>query len=82
MCKVLIAAPLLVGSTAMAADFYEAALKAQMKADCAPLFAPEGACADLAKGTLRCTRENASKGGATCVVFEKAQKAFFRCRHE
>jgi hypothetical protein len=31
----------------------------------------------LAKGTRRCTRENAAKGGAACVDFEKANKEFF-----
>jgi hypothetical protein len=38
------------GAVAMAAED-EATLKAQMHKDCAPLFAPGGACADLAKGT-------------------------------
>lgn len=66
---------LLVGSVAMAQD--EAALKKQMQVDCAPLFAAGGPCADLAKGTRRCTRDNAQKGGPSCVAFEKANKAFF-----
>jgi len=61
---------------AMAADD-EAALKKQMHEACAPLFAEGGACADLAKGTRRCTRQNVDKGGPSCVAFEKANKAFF-----
>jgi hypothetical protein len=55
----------------------EAALKAQMREDCAPLFAPGGACADLIKGTRKCTRQNAEQAGASCVDFEKAHKDFF-----
>jgi hypothetical protein len=67
---------LLAGSAAFAADD-EAALKKRMHEACAPVFAPGGPCADLAKGTRRCTRENLSKGGPSCVEFEKANKAFF-----
>jgi hypothetical protein len=55
----------------------EAALKEQMHKACAPLFAAGGACADLAKGTRKCTRQNADKGGPSCVEFEKAHKDFF-----
>jgi len=61
---------------AMAADD-EAALKEQMKKDCAPLFADGGACFNLAKGSRKCVRINVEKGGAACVAFEKAHKAFF-----
>jgi len=66
----------LFGAVAIAAED-EAALKAQMHKDCAPLFAPGGACADLAKGTRKCTRMNLAKGGAACAEFEKAHPAFF-----
>ena len=55
----------------------EAALKEKMQQACAPLFAPGGACADLVKGTRKCTRQNLEKGGAACADFEKAQKTFF-----
>ena len=72
----LFCALLLLGTVAMAADD-EAALKEQMHKACAPLFAPGGACADLAKGTRKCTRQNLEKGGAACADFEKAHKAFF-----
>ena len=61
---------------AMAGDD-EAALKDQMKKDCAPLFADGAACSNLAKGSRKCVRMNADKGGAACVAFEKANKAFF-----
>ncbi|MGB0126880.1 MAG: hypothetical protein WBP72_04510 [Rhodocyclaceae bacterium] len=64
-------------STSVLAAADEAALKEQMHKACAPLFAAGGACADLAKGTRKCTRQNADKGGASCVDFEKAHKAFF-----
>lgn len=64
------------GTAAMAADD-EAALKEQMHKACAPLFAPGGACADLAKGTRKCTRMNLAKGGAACADFEKTHQAFF-----
>ena len=66
----------LFGAVAMAAED-EATLKAQMHKDCAPLFAPGGACADLAKGTRKCTRMNLAKAGAACAAFEKAHKDFF-----
>jgi hypothetical protein len=62
--------------SAFAADD-EAALKQQMAKDCAPLFAPGGACADLATGTRNCVRQNLGKGGAACAAFEKANKPFF-----
>jgi hypothetical protein len=77
MNRMTISALLLLSSTAMAADFDEAALKTQMREACAPLFAAGGECADLAKGTRKCTRQNASKGGSACVAFEKAHKDFF-----
>jgi hypothetical protein len=64
------------GAAAMAADD-EAALKEQMHKACAPLFAPGGACADLAKGTRKCTRMNLAQGGAACADFEKTHQAFF-----
>ena len=64
------------GMVAMAADNDEA-LKAQMKKDCAPLFADGAACSNLAKGSRKCVRMNVDKGGAACVAFEKANKAFF-----
>ncbi|MCO5760925.1 MAG: hypothetical protein EP309_05935 [Gammaproteobacteria bacterium] len=76
MKKTLCCALLLVSAVALAADD-EATLKKQMAEACAPLFAPGGACADLAKGTRKCTRQNVDKGGAACVDFEKAHKAFF-----
>jgi hypothetical protein len=63
------------GMVAMAAD--EAALKDQMKKDCAPLFADGAACSNLAKGSKKCVRMNVDKGGAACVAFEKANKDFF-----
>jgi hypothetical protein len=65
----------LLAATAMAAD--DEALKAQMKKDCAPLFADGAACSNLAKGSRKCVRQNADKGGAACVAFEKANKDFF-----
>jgi hypothetical protein len=67
---------LLVGSVAMAGED-EAALKAQMHAACASLFADGGACSNLAKGTRKCVRQNVEKGGDACVEFEKANTAFF-----
>ncbi len=76
MKKILGIALLLVSATALAAAD-EAALKKQMAEACAPLFAPGGACADLAKGTRKCTRQNVAKGGDACVAFEKANKEFF-----
>jgi hypothetical protein len=76
MKKSLFCVLLLAGSVAMAADD-EAALKKQMHEACAALYAPGGACADLAKGTRKCTRQNMDKGGAACVAFEKANAAFF-----
>lgn len=76
MKRALFCALMLLGtSVAMAAD--ESALKKQMHDACAPLFAPGGACADLAKGTRKCTRQNLDKGGAACVAFEQANQAFF-----
>jgi hypothetical protein len=65
-----------LGSVAVAAED-EAALKDQMKLDCAPLFVAGGICADLAKGTRNCTRQNKEKGGEKCASFEKAHKEFF-----
>lgn len=76
MKKALFMVLLLVSTVALAAPD-EAALKKQMQESCAPLFAAGGACADLAKGTRKCTRQNADKGGAACVAFEKANKEFF-----
>lgn len=76
MKRALFCALLLVGGSAVAvAD--EAALKKQMHEACAPLFAPGGACANLAKGTRKCTRQNLDKGGDACAAFEKANPAFF-----
>jgi hypothetical protein len=72
----LFCALLLLASAAGAAED-EAALKEQMHKACAPLFAPGGACADLAKGTRKCTRQNLDKGGPACADFEKAHKDFF-----
>jgi hypothetical protein len=63
--------------TAALASEDEAALKAQMHKDCAELFAPGGACADLVKGTRKCTRQNADKAGPACAEFESAHKEFF-----
>jgi hypothetical protein len=71
-----IAGALLVGTAVMAAED-EAALKEQMHKVCAPLFAPGGECADLVKGTRKCTRQHLAKGGAECGDFEKAHKEFF-----
>ncbi len=67
---------LLLLSVAMATED-EATLKAKMHEACAPLFAPGGECADLAKGTRNCTRQNLEKGGAACIEFEKANQEFF-----
>ncbi len=67
---------LVLGSIAMAAED-EATLKAQMEKDCASLFAAGSACSNLAKGTRKCVRQNATNGGATCVAFEKQHAAFF-----
>ncbi len=67
---------LLLSSVAMAAED-EAALKQQMSKECAAVFAAGGPCADLAKGTRKCTRQNVEKGGPSCVSFEKAHKEFF-----
>jgi len=55
----------------------EAALKEQMKKDCAPLFAAGADCSNLAKGSRKCVRQNVEKGGAACVDFEKKHKDFF-----
>jgi len=71
LCLLAVLSPL-----AMAADD-EAALKKEMGQACAPLFAAGGPCADLAKGTRKCTRQNIDKGGKACVDFEKAHKDFF-----
>lgn len=68
---------LAIFSTGAMAAADEAALKDQMHKACAPLFAPGGACADLAKGTRKCTRQNKDKGGPSCVEFEKGHKDFF-----
>ena len=76
MKRILGIALLLVSSVALAAED-EAALKKQMAESCAALFVPGGACADLAKGTRKCTRQNVAQGGEACVAFEKAHKAFF-----
>jgi hypothetical protein len=72
----LFCAAVLLAPCALAADD-EAALKAEMQKVCAPLFAPGGPCAQLAKGTRKCVRQNLSKGGAACADFEKAHTAFF-----
>jgi hypothetical protein len=66
----------LIGSAALAAED-EAALKAQMLLDCATLFAPAAPCADLAKGTRNCVRQNLATANDECVEFEKAHQAFF-----
>lgn len=71
----VVAAFLFTASAAIATD--EAALKEQMKKDCAPLFADGAACSNLAKGTRKCVRQNLPQGGAACTAFEKANKAFF-----
>ena len=76
MKRALLFVCLLLAPVAMAAED-EAALKEKMQQACAPLFAPGGACADLVKGTRKCTRQNLEKGGAACADFEKAQKTFF-----
>lgn len=68
---------LLLGASVALAAEDEAALKEQMHKACAPLFASGGACADLAKGTRKCTRQNLEKGGAACADFEKSHKEFF-----
>ena len=68
---------LLLGSSIAVATENEAVLKEQMHKACAPLFASGGACADLAKGTRKCTRQNLDKGGSACADFEKAHKEFF-----
>lgn len=76
MKRSLLLGLLLVGTLALAADD-EAALKAQMKEACAPLFAAGAPCADLAKGSRNCVRQNKDKGGSSCVDFEKSNQAFF-----
>lgn len=73
----LLGVSLLLGSSLAVATEHEAELKEQMHKACAPLFAPGGACADLAKGTRKCTRQNLEKGGSACADFEKAHKEFF-----
>ncbi len=77
MKRSLFCALLLIGPVAAMAADDEAALKKQMHEACAPVFAPGAPCADLAKGTRKCTRQNVDKGGPACVAFEKANKAFF-----
>jgi hypothetical protein len=72
----LFCALLLLASVATAAED-DAALKQQMNKECAAVFAPGGPCADLAKGTRKCTRMNLEIGGPSCVSFEKAHKEFF-----
>ena len=76
MKKALFLGLFLLATNVMAADD-DAALKAQMKKDCAPLFADGAACSNLAKGSRKCVRQNVEKGGAACVAFEKGNKAFF-----
>jgi hypothetical protein len=76
MKKVLFLAALVLGTAVVAAED-EAALKEQMKVDCAPLFVDGGECADVVKGTRNCTRQNKEKGGENCVNFEAAHKEFF-----
>lgn len=73
----LLGIALLLGSSLAVAMGNEAELKEQMHKACAPLFAPGGACADLAKGTRKCTRQNLDKGGSACADFEKGHKEFF-----
>ena len=72
----MLLALIFLGSVALAVED-EAALKDQMKTECAPLFAAGAICADLAKGTRNCTRQNKEKAGEKCVSFEKAHKEFF-----
>ena len=72
----IVCGALLCMPVALAADD-EAALKAEMQKVCAPLFAAGGPCADLAKGTRKCVRQNLAKGGESCAAFEKAHAAFF-----
>jgi len=79
MKKVMFLALILIASTssiALAADD-EAALKTQMKQVCAPLFAKDGPCADLIKGTRKCVRQNLDKAEPDCAKFEKEHKDFF-----
>ena len=68
---------LVMASTLAIAADDEAALKTQMKEACAALFAAGAPCADLAKGSRNCVRQNKDKAGASCVDFEKAHQAFF-----
>ncbi len=76
MKRVLLLVLFLLATNAIAAE-NEAALKEQMKKDCAPLFADGAVCSNLAKGSRKCVRQNVDKGGAACVAFEKEHKAFF-----
>lgn len=76
MKSVILLALLLMGSNVMAADD-EAALKDKMKKECASLFVDGAACSNLAKGSRKCVRQNADKGGDACAAFEKGNKAFF-----
>ena len=75
MKKALFLGLLFIASTALAAD-NEAALKEQMKKECAPLFAEGAACSNLAKGNRKCVSQNVDKGGASCGAFVKANKDF------
>jgi hypothetical protein len=68
---------LMLASTFVAAAESEDALKAKMKEACAPLFAADAPCDNLAKGSRNCVRQNKDKGGASCVAFEKANPEFF-----
>jgi hypothetical protein len=76
MKKAMFLVLFLLASNVMATED-EAVLKAQMKKACAPLFADEAPCSNLAKGDRKCVRQNIDKGGAACVDFEKEHKAFF-----
>ncbi len=67
---------MLISAGTLAAED-EAALKEQMHKACAVLFAPGGDCADLVKGTRKCTRQHLAKGGAECIDFEKSHQNFF-----
>jgi len=75
LCGAILCASLCASAASAAED--EAALKAEMQKVCAPLFAAGGPCADLAKGTRKCVRQNLSKGGESCAAFEKAHPVFF-----
>jgi len=66
---------LLVGSTAMAAED-EARLEAQMKKMCASLFVDGAPCANLAKGSRKCVRQNAANAAPPCNAFLGPNRAF------